>query len=71
MSIEVDVPVVRWSMIEWRRKSDKPKENARVLIDTGEDVVGGRYLSGNFYSNGWQVCTELTQWAEWPKAPRL
>lgn len=70
MSIDVSVPVVRWSMIEWRRKSDRPKENAKVLIDTGGDVVGGRYLSGNFYSNGRQVCTELTQWAEWPKAPR-
>jgi hypothetical protein len=74
MSVDVDVPKVKWSMLEWKTKKDKPKNDEQVLIYSGEAVVAGRYLHGVFVVRSWheslQIHPNVVMWASWPKAPK-
>ena len=66
---DVDVPRTKFSLIEWRKPDDRPKENDRVLIIIGNDVLAARYTHGTFYANNWTRAEAVVCWADWPKAP--
>lgn len=74
MSIDVDVPETKWSMLVWRSKKEIPNHDEQVLIYTGEAVVAGRYLSGVFVTRSWSEILQrhpnVVMWASWPKAPK-
>jgi hypothetical protein len=53
MPIDVQVPRVKWSMLEWHSNERKPKNDERVLMDCGGEVVVGRYVDGSFVSRSW------------------
>jgi hypothetical protein len=69
-AIEIDVPVTKWSMLVWKTTKELPKDDEQVLIDTGEEVVAGRYLCGGFVARSWQSSPRVVMWAAWPKAPK-
>jgi hypothetical protein len=71
MSIDVDVPRLKWSMLEWKKPEEKPKNDERVLMDCGGEVVVGRFVDGSFVSRSWGHSeNDVRLWASWPKAPK-
>ena len=71
MSVDVDVPRVKWSMLEWKTQEEKPKNDEKVLMDIGGEVVVGRFVDGSFVSRSWGHSENDVQlWASWPKAPK-
>ena len=69
-AIDVRIPETKWSMVEWKTTKEKPNENERVLIYNGKEVIGGRYLSGDYVAHNWGQQTEVVLWAKWPTAPK-
>jgi hypothetical protein len=69
-AIDIRIPETKWSMLEWKTTKEKPIENTRVLIYTGKEVIGGRYLQGDYVAQNWGQQTEVTLWAKWPTAPK-
>lgn len=69
-AIEIDVPATKWSMLVWKTPKELPKNDEQVLIDTGEEVVAGRYLCSGFVARSWQATPRVVMWASWPKAPK-
>jgi len=69
-AVDVRIPETKWSMLEWNTTKEKPIENTRVLIYTGKEVIGGRYLSGDYVAHNWGQQTEVALWAKWPTAPK-
>jgi hypothetical protein len=69
-AIDVRIPETKWSMLEWKTTKEKPNENSRVLIYNGKEVIGGRYLQGDYVAQNWGQQTEVTLWAKWPTAPK-
>lgn len=69
-AIEIDVPVTKWSMLVWKTTKETPKNDEQVLIDTGSEVVAGRYLCGGFVARSWESSPNVVMWAAWPKAPK-
>lgn len=68
--IEVNIPRVKWSLLEWKNpNNEKPKENDRVLVNVGDDVVATRFTHGAFYQNNWTRTEKIVGWALWPKPP--
>ena len=71
MSVDVDVPRVKWSMLEWKTQEEKPKNDEKVLMDIGGEVGVGRYVDGSFVSRSWGHSeNDVRLWASWPKAPK-
>ena len=71
MSVDVDVPRVKWSMLEWKTQEEKPKNDERVLMDCGGEVVVGRFVDDAFVSRSWGHSeNDVRLWASWPKAPK-
>ena len=71
MSVDVDVPRLKWSMLEWKKPEEKPKNDERVLMDCGGEVVVGRFVDGSFVSRSWGHSeNDVRLWASWPKAPK-
>ena len=66
---DVQVPQTKFSLIEWRKPNDRPKENDRVLINVGSDVLAARFVNGAYFANNWSRAENIIGWAEWPKAP--
>jgi len=70
-AIEIDVPITKWSMLVWKNTKELPKENERVLIDIDGEVLGGRFVCGQFVSKSWDEAeSNVRMWASWPKAPK-
>jgi hypothetical protein len=70
-AIEIDVPITKWSMLVWKNIKELPKENERVLIDIDGEVLGGRFVCGQFVSKSWdETESNVRMWASWPKAPK-
>ena len=65
----VQIPETKFSLIEWRKPNERPKENDRVLIVDGRDVLAARYIHGDFFVSGWRLVKNPFAWTEWPKAP--
>jgi hypothetical protein len=64
MPIDVQVPRVKWSMLEWHSNERKPKNDERVLMDCGGEVVVGRYVDGSFVSRSWgHTESDVRLWA--------
>ena len=71
MPIDVHVPQVKWSMLEWHSTKETPKENERILMDLGGEVIGGRYFNGHFIGRWWSEShIDIKMWSYWPKAPK-
>jgi hypothetical protein len=71
MPIDVQVPRVKWSMLEWKTPEEKPKNDERVIMDCGGEVVVGRFVDGSFVSRSWgHTESDVRLWASWPKAPK-
>jgi hypothetical protein len=71
MPIDVQVPRVKWSMLEWHSNERKPKNDERVLMDCGGEVVVGRFVDGSFVSRSWgHTESDVRLWCSWPKAPQ-
>jgi hypothetical protein len=69
--IEIDVPITKWSMLVWKNTKELPKENERVLMDIDGEVLGGRFVCGQFVSKSWDEAeSNVRMWASWPKAPK-
>ena len=69
--IDIDVPITRWSMLVWKNTKELPKENERVLMDIDGEVLGGRFVCGQFVSKSWdETESNVRMWASWPKAPK-
>ena len=66
---EVEIPKTKFSLIEWRKPDDRPKENDRVLIIIGSDVLAARFVNGAYFANNWSRAENIICWAAWPKAP--
>jgi hypothetical protein len=69
-AIDVDIPITKWSMLVWKNRKELPKNDEQVLIDTGEEVLAGRYISGAFVARTWETNPNVLMWASWPKAPK-
>jgi hypothetical protein len=70
-AIEIDVPITKWSMLVWKNTKELPKENERVLMDIDGEVLGGRFVCGQFVSKSWDEAeSNVRMWASWPKAPK-
>lgn len=70
-AIEIDVPITKWSMLVWKTTKELPKENERVLMDIDGEVLGGRFVCGQFVSKSWNEAeSNVRMWAAWPKAPK-
>jgi hypothetical protein len=71
MSVDVDVPKLKWSMLEWKTQEEKPKNDEKVLMDIGGEVVVGRFVDDAFVSRSWGHSeNDVRLWASWPKAPK-
>ena len=71
MSVDVDVPRVKWSMLEWKTPEEKPKNDEKVLMDIGGEVCVGRYVDGSFVSRSWGHSeNDVRLWSSWPTAPK-
>ena len=71
MSVDVDVPRVKWSMLEWKTQEVKPKNDEKVLMDIGGEVCVGRFVDDAFVSRSWGHSeNDVRLWASWPKAPK-
>jgi hypothetical protein len=71
MSVDVDVPRIKWSMLEWKTIEEKPKYDEKVLMDIGGEIAVGRFVDGSFVSRSWGHSeNDVRLWASWPKAPK-
>ena len=66
---DVQVPRTKFSLIEWRKPDDRPKENDRCLVIVGADIHPARFVGGAFYTSNWQRASLINAWAAWPKPP--
>ena len=71
MIVDVEVPKLKWSMLEWKTQEEKPKNDEKVLMDIGGEVCVGRFVDGSFVSRSWGHSeNDVRLWASWPKAPK-
>jgi len=70
MSIDVQIPKVKWTMIQWQSTKERPDNYAKILLDRDGEILGGRYIEPNYYIGDWQVATKIIQWAAWPTSPK-
>jgi hypothetical protein len=71
MSVDVDVPDTKWSMIEWHSTKEKPKKDERVLMDCGGVVYSGRYVDARFICAVGEIDKkDIRLWSSWPIAPK-
>ena len=71
MPTDVQVPQVKWSMLEWHTHERKPKNDERVLMDCGGEIVVGRFVDDSFVSRSWShTQNDVRLWCSWPKAPK-
>jgi hypothetical protein len=71
MSVDVDVPNLKWSMLEWKTMEEKPNNDEKMLMDIGGEVCVGRFVDGSFVSRSWGHSeNDVRLWASWPKAPK-
>jgi hypothetical protein len=69
-AIDVEIAETKWSMLVWKTRKEQPRQDEQVLIDTGEEVVAGRYICSTFVARSWQTNPRVVMWASWPKAPK-
>ena len=70
MSIDVQVPKVKWTMLQWKTTKERPDNYEKILLDRDGEILGGRYIEPNFYIGDWQVASGIIQWAAWPLPPK-
>jgi hypothetical protein len=71
MSVDVDVPNTKWSMIEWHTVKEIPKNDERVLMDCGGVVYSGRYVDARFICVVGEIAKkDIRLWSSWPIAPK-
>jgi len=71
MNIDVDVPKLKWSMIEWHTVKEIPKNDERVLMDCGGVVYSGRYVDARFICVVGEIAKkDIRLWSSWPTAPK-
>jgi len=71
MSVDVDVPDTKWSMIEWHSTKEKPKKDERVLMDCDGVVYSGRYVDARFICAVGEIDEkDIRLWSSWPIAPK-
>jgi hypothetical protein len=71
MSVDVDVPKLKWSMIQWHTAKENPKKDERILMESGGVVFSGRYLDGRFVCAFGEVLKkDIRLWSSWPTAPK-
>jgi hypothetical protein len=58
-------------MLEWKTPKEKPRNDERVLIYIGSEVVVGRFVDDAFVSRSWGHSeNDVRLWASWPQAPK-
>jgi hypothetical protein len=70
MSIDVQIPKVKWTMLQWNSTKERPENYEKVLLDRDGEILGGRYIEPHFYVGDWQVASRVAQWAAWPSSPK-
>jgi hypothetical protein len=70
MSIDVQVPKVKWTMLQWNSTKERPENYEKVLLDRDGEILGGRYIEPHYYIGDWQVASKIIQWAAWPTSPK-
>jgi len=71
MSIDVDVPKTKWSMIQWHTAKESPKKDERILMDYGGVVYSGRYVDARFVCIMGEIAKkDIRLWSSWPIAPK-
>jgi len=71
MSVDVEIPDTKWSMIEWHSTKEKPKKDERILMESGGVVFSGRYLDDSFVCAFGEVLKkDIRLWSSWPTAPK-
>ena len=71
MSVDVEVPDTKWSMIEWHSTKEKPKKDERILMESGGVVFSGRYLDDRFVCAVGEILKkDIRLWSSWPTAPK-
>ena len=71
MPTDIQIPETKWSMLEWKTPKEKPRNDERVLMDIGSEVVVGRFVDDAFVSRSWGHSeNDVRLWASWPVAPK-
>jgi hypothetical protein len=71
MSIDVEVPDTKWSMLEWHTTKEKPNKDERILMDSAGLVFSGRYLDDRFVCAFGEIPKkDIRLWSSWPVAPK-
>jgi len=71
MPTDIQIPETKWSMLVWRTTKEKPRNDERVLMDIGSEVVVGRFVDDAFVSRSWSHSeNDVRLWASWPVAPK-
>jgi hypothetical protein len=71
MSVDVDVPKLKWSMLEWHSTKESPKKDERILMESGGVVFSGRHIDGRFVCAFGEVLKkDIRLWSSWPTAPK-
>jgi hypothetical protein len=71
MPTDIQIPETKWSMLVWRTTKEKPRNDERVLMDIGSEVVVGRFVDDAFVSRSWGHSeSDVRLWASWPVAPK-
>jgi hypothetical protein len=70
MSIDVQIPKVKWTMLQWNSTKERPENYAKILLDRDGEILGGRYIEPHYYVGDWQVASRIIQWAAWPASPK-
>ena len=70
MSIDIQVPKVKWTMLQWQSTKERPENYEKVLLDRDGEILGGRYIDEKFYVGDWQVASRVNLWAAWPTSPK-
>jgi len=72
MSVDIEVPDTKWSMLEWHNpKKEKPKKDERILMDCDGVVYSGRYVDSRFVCIMGEIAQkDIRLWSSWPIAPK-
>ena len=71
MSVDVQVPETKWSMIQWHTAKESPKKDERILMDCGGVVYSGRYVDARFVCIMGEIAKkDIRLWTSWPNAPK-
>ena len=71
MPTDIQIPETKWSMLEWKTPKENPRNDEKVLIYIGSEVVVGRFVDDAFVSRSWGHSeNDVRLWASWPVAPK-